>query len=499
MFYFVNQYFMARNSSVEHAEIKRLQLFKKFREPAKLLTFNFDPVLPQTAAKFDVESTQFVNLFDFFRGTVDYVGQPLKVDDMPFPASYQITSGNSIRDITDGDLLIGKIYFIIGTVAQIGEISYFDRAGNLTLKSQYDIRGFKASDGFYDKQGHLIYETLYKPDGTRFMERYYVASVDQTSINSLNRLIDYRGKDYYFDTIEELQTFFLDQLNQQTDEPAIFVSDRPAQTNGPMMAMTSHAQKYLWVPFNHLQNPNDINSPINDLYQGPFSDEGQTHYDGVIVMAQRQAADLKQRVPKLNVQIISGAVSDNVDKPVKMAARTPHKLLLVSRLDFDKNIDQALLAFKQIRQTVQDATLDIWGYGGEETVNQFKQQVIDLKLDEPGVVNFKDYQPQIGHIYDEAQLLIDTSQSDGQPLAMQEALSHGVPVVSFDYRYGPNELIEEEQNGYLVGSSADELAKKSISLLNDAQKLQSFSDAAYELSKRYDAETIFQQWLTLKA
>jgi poly(glycerol-phosphate) alpha-glucosyltransferase len=81
---------------------------------------------------------------------------------------------------------------------------------------------------------------------------------------------------------------------------------------------------------------------------------------------------------------------------------------------------------------------------------------------------------------------------------MQEALSHGVPAVSFDYRYGPNELIEDNQNGYLVGYSADQLAKKSIALLNDPQKLQTFSDAAYKLSKRYDADTVFQQWLTLK-
>ena len=48
MDFFVNQYLLGKNSSVEHAELKRLQLFKDHQTPAQLVTRDFDPVLHRT-------------------------------------------------------------------------------------------------------------------------------------------------------------------------------------------------------------------------------------------------------------------------------------------------------------------------------------------------------------------------------------------------------------------------------------------------------------------
>ena len=49
MNFFVNQYLVTKNSSIEHAELKRLALFNG-HEPgsAKLLTQDFAPTLDQT-------------------------------------------------------------------------------------------------------------------------------------------------------------------------------------------------------------------------------------------------------------------------------------------------------------------------------------------------------------------------------------------------------------------------------------------------------------------
>ena len=52
MFFFVNQYLLSSNSSVEHAELKRLALFKKHGGKAKLVTRDFDLVLHDTIKKF---------------------------------------------------------------------------------------------------------------------------------------------------------------------------------------------------------------------------------------------------------------------------------------------------------------------------------------------------------------------------------------------------------------------------------------------------------------
>lgn len=66
MNFFVNQYLMALNSGVEHAEFKRLQLFKDHQAPAKLVTRQFDGLLHQNMRRFNIADDQMANLFDFF-------------------------------------------------------------------------------------------------------------------------------------------------------------------------------------------------------------------------------------------------------------------------------------------------------------------------------------------------------------------------------------------------------------------------------------------------
>lgn len=39
---------------------------------------------------------------------------------------------------------------------------------------------------------------------------------------------------------------------------------------------------------------------------------------------------------------------------------------------------------------------------------------------------------------------------EGFSLALLESLAHGVPVISYDIKYGPNELITSDFNGYLI-------------------------------------------------
>lgn len=39
---------------------------------------------------------------------------------------------------------------------------------------------------------------------------------------------------------------------------------------------------------------------------------------------------------------------------------------------------------------------------------------------------------------------------EGFSLALLESLAHGVPVISYDIKYGPSELITSDFNGYLI-------------------------------------------------
>ncbi|MFZ2352274.1 accessory Sec system glycosyltransferase Asp1 [Paucilactobacillus nenjiangensis] len=501
MFFFVNEYILGQNSSVEHAEFKRIKLFDQHNEPARIVTRNHDNQLHRTIKKFHLIDGQIINMFDFFGDTVDYQGRELKARDLDIPIDYQVSTGNNSRTIKDGGRLIGEMHFASGTVGQIARIDYVDGAGNLTNREQYDIRGFKSVDEFFDNEGHLFYQIYYRPDGTRYMERHYIKSTANTPINSLNRLIDYRGKDRFFNTIDDLFAFFLNELNMANDENNVFIADRPAMANQPVMQITSKAKKYLWIPMDHVRDGQDeVIGAYDGSYAVPFTPEGLKKLTGVIVMTNAQRENLQTRLPKFKNKIytISGTIAEE-HQPVKLNARQHGSLLYVGRLGNDKQIDQLLQAYKLIHEAVPETNIDVYGYGSKPDMEKFEQQVIDLKIDDDSV-NFKGYQPNVENVYDSAQLMLDLGKRDGQPLAMMEGLSHGVPVVSYAYNYGPAEMIDDGQNGRLIeANNISAIAQAAIEILQDDTQWQKMSDAAYANSTAFSPEKVWKQWEQIRA
>ncbi|WP_143810198.1 glycosyltransferase, partial [Oenococcus oeni] len=67
-----------------------------------------------------------------------------------------------------------------------------------------------------------------------------------------------------------------------------------------------------------------------------------------------------------------------------------------------------------------------------------------------------------------------------------------------DVNYGPNELVVDGENGYIVpNGDYHALAEKIIFLFKHPDELQKKSERAYELSKRYSETKVWQDWREL--
>lgn len=493
MFFFVNQYLLSSNSSIEHAEIKRLKLFKAHDVPAKLVTRDYDPIIHATLIRFGLDDNQLINLFDFFAGTVDYQGKPLKTENLRLSYDYQIGTGNNHRKVMDGPRHVAEVYFIGGTVGQVDHVDYFDPAGNITLRERFDLRGFKAVEQFFGQDDQIYYERYYRPDGSLYMERYYVQSVQNTPINSLNVLRDYHGQDYYFDSFDDLFVFFLNELNQSTNGDNTFIADRPAIAIQPVLRMSDSTKKYLWLPINHVDDgQNLLNGPLNGMLQEPLT--ALKKWDGIIVMTPQQARNLRKRLgKKANIITINGTPVEQSTNRLTIQERIPGQLIYVGRLGEDKQISQLLTMFTSIHQQVPTSRLTLYGYGAPADVERYKKQVTDAGL--AGVVTFAGYQVQLANAYDQAQLFVDASRIDAQPLAMGEALAHGVPVVSYDYLYGPANMVKSGVNGELISlNNQARFVKTVVELLQDPVQLQKLSTGAYDNLAAIDNKETWQQW-----
>jgi poly(glycerol-phosphate) alpha-glucosyltransferase len=497
VYFFVNQYLLSSNSSVEHAEMKRVKLFRQHDTPAKIVTRDFDPVLHETITKFDLADDDVVNMFDFFADTTDYQGEKLRTEDLHLPVDYQVGTGNNYREVKDGQRLVCEVHFAAGTVGQVNHVDYYDLAGNMTLRQKYDIRGFKAVDEFFGEDGQLFYARYYRPDHQVYLERYYVKSVKNTPINSLN-VLHYQGEDRFFDSLEDLFVFFLDELNRTNGEGNTFIADRPAVAITPVQNMQSAVKKFLWLPMNQVNDGQDlVRGPLNSMLTQPLgADAGK--WDGVIVMTTKQAAMLRQQVgDRLPIIVING-VPVNPQPRRAESDRQAGQLIYVGRLGEDKQIGQLIDIFTRVHQAVPASKLTLYGYGTPQDVNNYKQRVKDNGLED--AVVFAGYQVQLAEAYDQAQLFVDASRIDAQPLAMGEALSHGVPVVSYDYLYGPAEMITSGVNGELIPLNDEQaFIDTVIGLLQDDDARQQLSDGAYDKLNAISEEKTWEQWQQLSS
>lgn len=494
MFYFVNQYLLSNNSSIEHAEIKRLNLFKQNKVPAKLVTRDYDNIIHATLSRFGLTDQQLVNMFDFFAGTTDFQGKKYHVEDLNLPHDYQVSSGRNSKTIMWGSQLIAETFFIGGTVGQIEHVDYYDAAGNITLRQRYDIRGFKSVDVFFGQDNQIFYERYYRPNGEVYLERHYVQSVQNTPINSLNVLKNYHGKNYYFNGLDELFVFFLNELNNADKETTSFIADRPATTIQPVLKIQGNAKKYLWIPMNHVNDGQDFfRGPVNQMLLAPLTTQLK-QWDGIIVSTQRQKKELLKRIGKnAPIYVINASPAATVTKHIPINQRSTGQIIYVGRLGPDKQTDQLINIFSQIHKKVHGSHLTLYGYGNPQDMEKYHELVSKEHLED--TVNFAGYQVKLNDAYNDAQLFVDASRIDNQPLAMVEALNYGVPVVTYDYLYGPSELIQNDTNGYLIPlNNQKKFVNQVINLLKNQEKLQQLSNGAYDSIEPVSDDNTWQQW-----
>ena len=136
--------------------------------------------------------------------------------------------------------------------------------------------------------------------------------------------------------------------------------------------------------------------------------------------------------------------------------------------------------------------LIILGDGEEKT--KLLQLLIDYKINNrvffPGSVG------NVSEWYEKADLFVLSSLVEGFPNVLLEAMSYGLPCVSFDCKTGPRELIKNGINGILVSPHEKEigLSKAISSIINKSEMRENMAKEAIKLRRKNSIENIISKW-----
>lgn len=169
------------------------------------------------------------------------------------------------------------------------------------------------------------------------------------------------------------------------------------------------------------------------------------------------------------------------------------KIIAVGRLNYQKNFHHLIEAWALLKNKAEDYVLEIYG-DGEDKIS-LNQLINDYKIKNAVILSNT---ADIRSVYEQSSFLVMSSRYEGLPMVLIEALSFGLPIISYNCPHGPSEIIEHKINGLLVENQCIKKLSAAIQQMIDDNSLQKkLSEGALITAKNYDINTITQQWIEL--
>ncbi len=170
------------------------------------------------------------------------------------------------------------------------------------------------------------------------------------------------------------------------------------------------------------------------------------------------------------------------------------KIISVGRLAYPKNFLRLVDIANEVLKQHPQWSWDIYGEGEERA--QLQDKIDRLGLSQQ--LALKGQVPNLLERYKDYAFLVMTSRYEGFPMSLLEAAANRLPMVSFDIKTGPNEVIRDGENGYLLHAEDTQgMVERINALIADRDSRIAMSDCALETAGRFDIEQIICQWRAL--
>lgn len=190
-----------------------------------------------------------------------------------------------------------------------------------------------------------------------------------------------------------------------------------------------------------------------------------------IIVQNKQQQDYFSKKIQKKIYILRNPIDESLFLVDRKTENQKYKIVVLGRLAPQKNIPLFLRAFTKVHSRYPYIEAEIYGDGPEK--EKIRSLINEYGLND--VITFMGRTGNVGEVYSHANLYVLSSNYEGMPNTLMEAMAVGVPSISTNCRTGPADLITNKENGLLVSVDSDEeLAEAIIYMyehLSEAEKM----------------------------
>ncbi|GAA3731199.1 hypothetical protein GCM10022378_19320 [Salinicoccus jeotgali] len=169
--------------------------------------------------------------------------------------------------------------------------------------------------------------------------------------------------------------------------------------------------------------------------------------------------------------------------------KVKEQFVYIGRFSAQKQLDHLVRAFKIFKDAGYEERLVLYGMDEGNQLASLKKLIAELELTDH--VDIHGFTNNPKKVFAESKASLLTSKLEGFGLTVMESIDAGCPVISYDVRYGPREIIDEGKTGYLVEPQNIEAFAESMMKISD-NGLESV-----EISDRLHKETAVENYRRL--
>lgn len=182
----------------------------------------------------------------------------------------------------------------------------------------------------------------------------------------------------------------------------------------------------------------------------------------------------------------------NLNDFTKYSDCTSKRVLFVGRFEEQKNIGELFSIWQQVHPKFPDWKMVLYGDGS--LWEEYKRAADALNIN----IEVHKSNSEIMEVYRNNSILVLASLYEPFGLVIPEAMSCGLPVVSYDSAFGPASIISDGRNGFLVPvHHLQAFAERLCQLMGNEALRKEMGHLAMESSQRFSADKIMPLWKEL--